>query len=267
MSGVRSLLFFYFLFLYLLPFSAYALYNGNPSFPMMPEEGIWISKDSWLGIKAGYAFDDIYDRKLKMETHRSFRKKVQKYTSLSHCGVGTFTFNQRVELFSTVGTMSCQLTHTPLSETRVTYHTQTHVTWGVGGRALLAYWGDLQLSINAVYMQANLPLSSLKVNKMSFSHKRTEIDFREWQIGMGISYYFGLLIPYIGVDYSDFRAKVEHLNPLQFLFPKKHVTFKEAYATGIFLGFGLCPHHAFNLNVETRVINENGISVSADFKF
>lgn len=252
-----------------LPIGVSALYNGNPSFPMMPEEGIFIAKEKWLGVKVGYEFDRVYDRKLQMEGREleNQRKKVQKYESLSNFGVVTLNFNQRAEFFSTLGAMSCKISQTPYSDTRVTYHTHSHFTWGIGGRAILAYWGDLQVSVNAAYVQADLPLSSLEVNGKSYPKRHLEIDFRQWQVGAGISYRVNWFIPYIGVDYSDFRARVEHLRALKSLFPKKHVTFKEKYATGLYMGFGLCPDRAFNLNLEVRVINENAVSLSADLKF
>lgn len=252
-----------------LPMGVYALYNGNPSFPMMPEEGMFISKDRWLGVKAGYEFDRVYDRKLHKEGRgpEHSRKKVQKYESLSNFGVATLTFNERVEIFSTLGAMSCKISQTPYSNTRVTYHTDTHFAWGVGGRAILAYWGEFQFAVNAAYMQADLGLSSLEVNGKSYPKRHVEMDYREWQIGVGISYRLRWFVPYIGVDYSDFRCRVEHLNALKFLFPKKHVTFKETYATGLFMGFGLSPDRVFNLNLEVRVINENAVSLSADIKF
>ena len=256
--------------LVLFPIGVYALYNGNPSFPMMPEEGMFISKEKWFGIKAGYEFDNVYVRKLHMEgdtgmDHSS--KKVPKYDSLSNFGVVTLNFNQRVELFTTLGAMSCKLSQTPYPDTRVSYHTHTHFTWGIGGRAILAYWGNLQVSINAAYMQADLPLSSLEVNGKSYPKRHLKMDFREWQVGAGASYRVGWFIPYIGVDYSDYRSRIEDLRVLKFLFPKKHVTFKEKYATGMYMGFGLCPDRVFNLNLEVRVINENAVSVSADLKF
>lgn len=263
---MRSLYFFNLLF---LPICVNALYNGNPSFPMMPEEGMFISKDKWFGVKTGYEFDCVYDRKLHMQGRgrEHSRREVQKYDSLSNFGTITLNFNERVELFSTLGAMSVKLSQSPHSDTKVTYRTDTHFTWGVGGRAILAYWGDLQFGVNAAYMQSDLPLSSLEVNGKSFPKRHVEMDYREWQIGVGVSYRLRWFIPYIGVDYSDYRSRVEHLNVLKFLFPKKHVTFKEKYATGLFMGFGLSPDRVFNMNVEARVINQNAVSISADFKF
>jgi len=253
----------------ILTTQGFALYNGNPSLPMMPEEGMFISKEKWFGVKVGYQFDDVYDRRLRM-AHRHVdgqRRKVQEYESLSNQGVLTFNFNDRVEIFGTLGVMSFELSQRPFKDTKVSYHTETHFAWGVGGRAILAYWGDLQIGVNASYLHSDLPLSSVRINGESFGKKHAEAEFRQWQIGAGVSYRFHWFVPYVGLDYSDFRTKIEHLNALKFLFHRNHVVFKEVYPLGGFLGFGLSPDKGFNINFEARFINENAVSVSGDFKF
>lgn len=265
----RHFLFLFSASLILSPLDVKALYNGNPSFPMMPEEGAFIAKDKWLGFKIGYQFDCVYDRKLHMEGHghEDSRKKVRKYESLSNLGVFTLNFNQRVELFSAFGSLSCKISQAPYSGTEVDYHSATNFVWQVGGRAILAYWGDLQFAIDAAFESSSSPLSSLQVNSESYSKRSSEIGYDQWQIGVGISYRLHWFVPYLGVNYSDFRSRIEHLNSLEFLFPEKHVTFKESYTTGLFMGFGLVSNRAFNVNFEARLLNENAISVSADFKF
>src|SRR3984957_1481348 len=159
------------LFCVVLFLRGFALYNGNPSFPMMLEQGAFISPEDWFGVKVGYQFDDVYDRKLRL-AHRHMdgeSKKVPAYDSISNQGVLTFNFNDRVELFGTCGVFSFDLTQSPFEETRVRYRAGTHLAWGIGGRAILAYWGDLQIGVNAAYLQSNLPLSSVRVNHESYS--------------------------------------------------------------------------------------------------
>src|SRR5579862_7597158 len=69
------------LFLAMLPSNALlALYNGNPSAPLLPERGMWSSERGWLGVKAGYQFNDQYDRKLHLvgQGISHLKKKVEK---------------------------------------------------------------------------------------------------------------------------------------------------------------------------------------------
>ncbi len=243
--------------------SAFALYNGNPSAPMMPESGLFISKEEWFGVKEGYICDYVYNQPLRVEGH----KKNKTYHCLSQFGVITANFNDRVEIFGNLGVLSSEIVQDLHSDTKIAYRTSNHFAWGVGGRAILAYWGDVQLSANASYVESNPNLSSLKVNSTSYSVKEAELNYNQWQVGIGVSYRIDWFIPYIGVDYINFRTRIGNLNAIKFLIPSKHVIFKDTYPCGIFLGFGLSAHHAVSMNVELRVINENAITASADFKF
>ena len=252
-----------------LPWQLTALYNGNPSLPMMPDDGMFIPKEDWLGIKLGYELDRVFDRQLYVVSARPeySHRQLQKYQSLSNFASITMNFNDRFEVFGLLGTMSNEFSQNLFKDTRISYKAPAHFAWGAGARAILAYWGDLQLSINASSVQSDSPLSTLKINEKSYPKKQAECSLRQWQVGMGLSYRFSWFIPYLGVDYSDFRAKIEHLNGIKFIFPEKHITFKETYSMGLCFGFGINPARAFNLNVEARLINETAVSISADFKF
>jgi len=258
-----------FVLLLLLPVKVLSLYNGNPSLPMMPEEGLIISREEWLGIKVGYELDYVYDRKLHMQgqplVHMS--KKVEKYHSLSNFGQVILNFNDRAELFGLLGAFSSDTVHHPLPGSKISYCSQSHFAWGVGGRAILAYWGDLQVGVNASYATSSPPLSSLKVNGRSYSTRHAVCDYTQWQVGAGACYRVDWFIPYIGIDYSNFRQRIKQLNAIQFLIPSKHVTFKGDYPFGIYLGLGLAPQRAFQLNLELRLINENAVSLDVGFKF
>ena len=159
-----------------------ALYNGNPSFPMMPEKGMFISKNCFVGVKVGYEFDEVYDRKLHLvgQGLPHIHKSVNEAHLRTNLGVVTLNLRDRVELFTTLGTLSSSFKHHPVEEFKISYHSVNHFTWGGGGRVILAYWGDVQLSINASYLSCDSPLSSLKVNGSSYQKKE-----RRWTFGSG----------------------------------------------------------------------------------
>lgn len=264
---MRLRLIFYILLLF--PLGIHALYNGNPAFPTMPEEGIFIAMEDWLGVKIGYELDWVYYRKIRLEGEipEHCRKKAGHSHSLDNLGVVTINFIDRVEMFGTLGTLSFDISHHPFSGKKISYHSKSRFAWGVGGRAILAYWGELQLSANASYLDSEPFLSSLRVNNKSYPVQGAHADYREWQIGIGTSYTFHWFIPYVGVDYSDFRTRIDSLDSIGFLIPSKHVTFENSCPFGIYLGFGLASYRAFNMNVEARFISENALSLSADFRF
>ncbi len=246
------------LFALLLPLSGFALYNGNPSLPMMPERGVWISKDAWAGLKIGGLVDWVYD--CPLEGHG------RDYHSLGEWGVLTLNFSDRVELYTTLGTLSCSW-HQSHEGSSIFYKTNSEFAWGVGGRAILAYWGELQLSLNAAYEQASPSLSQLRVDGQSYSISGGSVHFNPWQIGAGISYRWGWLVPYIGVDYLNLTLEAEELRSLAFLIPKERSFFSAPQPWGVFFGFGVGPPVGVNLNLEARILSEYAGSVSADFKF
>lgn len=253
--------------LLLAPLSAFALYNGNVSLPMMPQEGVFISKNACFGFKVGYELDWVYDCDLDLDSHHLSKKQTHDYESLTQFGVLTLNFNDRVELFGNMGSLSCHWNHRVDATHKISYVGDPTWAWGVGGRAILAYWGDLQLGINAAYVQSHPSLSSLKVNGRSYSHKSVKIDLNPWQVGAGVSYRLGSALPYIGIDYLNQTIEVESLKSLAFLLPHERTLFKNKQPLGLFLGVGLGLERGWNVNAEARFINEYGCSVSADFKF
>lgn len=262
------------IFLLLLFFSAtfnqlIALYNGNPSSPMMPEKGAFISSNSWLSVKGEYLFDDLYDWKLQTTGHgASYSKKASRTPLMrSHLGLITLNILSRVELFSTLGTLETSFLQKPSSGGKISYHTDPHFSWGIGGRVILAYWGDIQLSVNASCLSCDTVISSLKLNDVKMARHGATVNVSAWQIGVGASYRFQWFIPYIGVDYADLRVKIRHLKGLSPEFPSHRITFKDLYPIGLYFGFGLSLEKTFSLNMEARCFNQNAVSLSANFRF
>jgi hypothetical protein len=228
-----------FLLFLLFPFALFALYNGNPSFPMMPEIGIWIPKESPVGLKVGYEVDWSYDTNLKA---------VNGYNSLTQFGVVTFNILDRVELFTDLGAFSASW----YQGDSVFYQSDTSWMWGVGGRAILAYWGDLQLSGGASYVDSSP--SSVTVHSEG---EKFSAHFNAWQIAGGLTYRFGWFYPYVGVDYLNMTWDAGKKK----LYLQMHDPF------GIYLGLGVGLERGWNFNLEARFINENAITFSTDIRF
>ncbi|MBS0653816.1 MAG: hypothetical protein JSR39_09890 [Verrucomicrobia bacterium] len=262
-------LFLFILAVSLLPFGRMeALYNGNPSFPMMPEQGLFFKKDAWVTIKAGYEWDDVIDRNLTVHEHRPrLKREVKDYAAMGNFGSLTLGCNDRVELYGLFGAEEADIHYRPYSDVRLKFQTHQCFAWTVGGRAILAYWGDTQLGIDAKYFQFNPHIHSLKLNGKSLHPEGAFYHYREWQVGLGVSHRIKLFIPYAGLKYSDVRAKFHHLKALSWIFPDKHFTMKNKHPMGVFLGLGLSFDRALNINFEARLYDETGITASADIRF
>jgi hypothetical protein len=248
--------------------TSYALYCGNPSFPMMPEEGLFSSQEGWFGMKAGYESDNVFNRPLHMKKQASDQlKHAEESDGFANYGVLTLTFMERVELYGNAGAMSCKISQHPYSNTHVHYRMKSHFAWGVGGRAILAYWKEWQLGAAAAYLNYSPPIHSIVLNRDPLSADGAKMRLREWQIGAALSYQWKWLIPYLGGDYSDERIKLLHMKSLKNIFSKSHVRLKGSQPIGFIIGCGLSPEKGFNVNVEGRFFNETAFTASADLKF
>lgn len=245
-----------------------ALPNGNPSFPMMPEQGLFFKKDAWLTLKAGYEWEDLFNRKLTVREHRDhLKRRVGLYEAMGNFGVVTLGCNDRVEVYGVLGEEKATIHYHPYSDVRLHFTTQHEFAWTVGGRAILAYWGDIQLGVDAKYFQFNPSIHTLKVNGASINPDGAYYRYGEWQIGLGASYRIQLFTPYIGLKYSDASAKMRHLNAIDALSPQKHLTMENAHPLGLFLGCGFALDRALNINFEARFFDETAITASTDLRF
>ena len=261
--GVYSLL----LFFLLLSWEMEGLYYGNPSSPMMPENGIFFPNAS-LSLKGGYEFDDVFNLKLKMQDYSAFdHKKIKKFSSKEQLGVLTLGLADRIELYSGLGSMSLKM-HQNLSEDiKLHYSTDTHFCWTFGGRTIFAYWRDLQFGLAASYLHFSPAIHSISLNSNSINSHHAKMHYRQWQVGAGISYRIDWLFPYIGVKYSNTQAKFFDLDSLELFFPSGNFTVKSKKQLGLIIGCGFSPEKGFSLNAEGRFIDETAFTLSTDVRF
>lgn len=235
---------------------------------MMPEEGLFFKKDAWLTIKGGYEWDDLFNRKLVVKEHRSrLKRSVKDYAAMANLGVVTVGCNDRVELYGLFGKEKARVSYRPYSDIRLHFKTDRHFAWSVGGRAILAYWGDTQLGVDAKYFQFTPSIHHMTANSVSVPPRRAYYDYREWQVGLGVSHRFKIFFPYAGVKYSDVRAKFHQLKSLNWIFPNREFTMKNKYAMGVFIGLGVSLDRALNVNFEARFYDETAITASSDLRF
>lgn len=239
--------------------SAYALYSANPSSPMMPEQGLFFSQ-AWLSIKGGYAFDDVFNRKLEMQNPpEDVKRDIKKYLSRAQFGVVTIDLGDRIEIYGGLGSMWTKFSQKESDDATLNFSTQTRFAWTVGGRLLLAYWKDVQFGLNASCLRYSAPLESIEED--------ARMHYREWQVGAGVSYHFWWLYPYIGVKFANVWAHYFDLDSLHSFFPSESFKLKNRKECGLVLGCGIAHERALAVNVEGRFFDETAFTVSADIKF
>ena len=252
----------------------FALYNGNPSQPDMPELGLWISSDDWWGFKMGYQWDDTFEKRVKVEDPQTTASSIKtkdlfdKYQAYKNFGVFTFNVIDRFEIYGELGTMKATLSARPLRTTRIQFETDSYLAWGVGGRIVLLYWEEMIMGVSALYNGSFLHLDRLIQNGTARRPKGARLSYHEWQVGVSFSREIGICIPYIGLAYASMRSCLKHLpSDPTFSFNLKDETLKNREPFIFFLGIGLTNGRIFALNLETRMVAEKAISLSADLRF
>lgn len=248
--------------------SGFTLYTGNPGSPGIPEEGLFLSKESWLRIKAGYEYDHVQNRKVAVISQNAVQvKKMHTAKLLSNFGTFTISINQRLDLYIALGKTRAEFAHRFYFQgPDITYQAYNNFAWGGGGRTILAYWGDTQVGLAASYRSIRPDLYIIRVDQELFFPQRTKIFCSEWQVSMGLYHRFSYFVPYIALQYADFQGEIRGL-PRVLTFYKRHFSFKNQHPFGIALGFGLTNQRGFQCNFEARFFEENAYTLSADVSF
>lgn len=245
------------LFLY-IP-SLFALYSGNPSAPLLIEEGLFFSKDNWLSIKLGSERDWVF--------HKTMSRSVDTFSSISDQGVLLINFLNFVQLSTSVGAARFHLAHIPVQGVRSEYQTHNQLMWGVGLRSVIYSWEKVTLGGEIKYGRAHPTLRLMAVNGMpAYLVEKAKLHFHEWQIGCGASYQVGIFFPYILVKYGKTKTLLDHLPPTSLL-TTSQLTLKNRRKIGMGLGCSLSNLNRFALTVEVRLIDEQAISLAGEVKF
>ena len=99
--------------------------------------------------------------------------------------------------------------------------------------------------------------------KGDFVGEGDKITIQEWQVAPYVGYKIGNFIPYLGVKYSDLRAKAEWGGPDAGNWEKA----KADDNFGVFLGTDYKIGKNFSLNIEGRFVDETAMSFGATYKF
>ncbi len=255
------------LLLTLLATPLFALYNGNPSAPNMPELGLYIDNASWWGIKWGYQWDYTFNKWIKIDNPQKskVRDVWDNYQAYKNFGVFTFNWIDRVEASAQLGAMSAQLATRPLPNIREGFETKEQMAWGAGGRIILVYWEELVMGVNAIYNGAFLDIDRITQNGALIPQTKARMSYHEWQVGINFSREIGPLIPYIGAAYASMRTHLKHLPDPLILSGRQ--TLKNRQPFMFLIGLGLTKGRIFALNIESRLSAEKAIALSGDLRF
>lgn len=249
----------------------FALYNGNPASPEMMEEGFLLTKEGNVTAALGFRSDWCLDRRMKVSS--GFSGDFDRFETSIQQGVFALDFFDRVEVYGSIGSIRLEATQRPMEAFRNEYETGYRFTWGVGGTVLVYQTGNLSIGFDGKYQHGTPNLDWIGVNGYGFGElSGAQLDYSEWQIGLGVAYQIEFLLPYIALTYSSAKADFSNipqglvlLSPG--LVPITHFNAKSRYPFGFALGTTITTGRFFSLNVEARVLDEEAISLEGTFKF
>jgi hypothetical protein len=244
----------------LIPAVSFALYNGSPSLPEMPENGFFMSKNSFIAVKVGYEGDYLLGRSLDA-SHAS----DPGIRSMLNGGTLTLGFINRVELYSLLGATKSKVSVTADSE-KIQLKTGQDFGGEIGIRANTPIWGDMKFGFDAKYFYAWPSLSSIKIGG-NHVVARGKVFQKEWQVGASISQTFAYSTPYVGVKFSRFYINYADLNSLRRWIPSKEINIQNEGPFGCFIGMGIAGKTGVYFDFEARFIDEYGLTGALGISF
>ncbi|MES2200281.1 MAG: hypothetical protein V4489_08965 [Chlamydiota bacterium] len=244
-------------FIFLISSSAFALYNGSPTLPEMPEDALFIPKDSAFSMKTNYEGDLVLGRNITASSLSD-----PNIRSLFNGAEVSFGFIDRVEVYTLLGGFN-----STVSGFQGSSYCKLKVKESFGGaigvRAIGIFWGETKLGFDAKYFYGWPNLESLQ--KGSHKVKASADSYQsEWQVGAALSQRFAFFTPYIGVNYSRFTLNFSKLSNQ--LFSKK-IKIENTSPFGFLIGLGISGGKGVFFDFEARFFNEHALSAALGLRF
>lgn len=243
---------------------------GNSSFPEILKKGFFIPEDSWGSIRLGYEGDFVSDGRMNQYSQGTGR--VDTYRQWTNSGTITLSCLDRIEAYGVFGSSESKadwrFEDVSLGTiTRIELETNPHFLWATGGRALLYKGVHGALGVGGRYTECHSLPAWVTSNGTTERVGGAKVFWRAWQINLDLSYKVDWFIPYIGFKYLNARTFLSDFSiPISQALTGND-SFKNRDPIGLYLGCTLSSGNYFMLNLEGRVIDEEAITVSADFRF
>jgi hypothetical protein len=242
---------------------------GNPSAPKLLQEGFFIPNNSSIDFRLGYFGDFVTDGRFKQfdEGHG----RVDSYSQNANSATLTLNFVNRLDVYGVLGAAKSssdwRFTDAASFVHRIELDTEFSFFWGAGARAILYEWGSASLGLGSCYFSSKYTPKSFKSDGILQPVEGSSAFWNEWQVNLDTSYKIDLFIPYIGFKYSQARAFFSGFSAPISQSGQGANSFKNRSLFGLYLGCSITNGDYFMFNLEGRLIDEEAVSVSADFRF
>ena len=227
---------------------------GNPADPVL--------LTGTYPVKGEAIVDVVFERELDLSNDNA---TVEGIWYLGKVGV---TLIEKIDVYGLLGTAKLELKDWTTSNYDM--ESDYALAWG-GGATILLYeteeYGDgiLRCSLDGSYRQYEPGIEKVKKSGSEVTGiLEKELEYREWQVGVGVSYTLDNLTPYLGVKYSDCETKMRLHEPAANI-TKKTANSKDV--VGVFVGVDYLFAENIALNLEGRFIDETALNVGMKINF
>jgi hypothetical protein len=248
--------------------SIFAAPVENTSAPQLIEEGFFISRDSLVDFRAGYEGDFVADA--RMQQHEVSSGRVDSYEQETNSGTVTLNFLDRLDVYGLCGSSrTCADWRFTISGDvhRAQLETLYSFLWGVGARGILYESGCFAFGMGGRFEHSKYDNLWMTIDGIVQQVSGTELHWRVWQIDVDMSYKIDIFTPYIGIKYSNVRSGVGVFSTPISNSGVGMNFFENRTPVGVFIGCSLSSGKYFMLNIEGRLIDEEAVTISGDFRF
>lgn len=142
---------------------------------------------------------------------------------------------------------------------------------GIGIEQILYNSNGWRLNGNIQYNTWESDVTSSKIRTpdkvISINEVSGEAEIKEWYLALSVSKEMGFHSLYGGVKYSKLKADASISGTLDNKKVTATGTDKSEDDFGIFVGVGIIPLKSWDIYIEGRIIDEDGVSVGTKYKF
>lgn len=256
--------------LFFLPLILCAASVGNTSAPEILQKGFFTSCNSLFDIRAGYEGDFVSDGRMKQYDEGNGR--VDQYKQWTNSATLTFNAFERVDTYAVFGSSKTKAdwrfeNRSDDTNHRIEIETQYNFLWAVGGRIVLYNWSNTSFGVGGRYSSCHYQPTDCISDGIPISKAGSHFNWGEWQCNFDISYKISLFTPYIGTKYSNAKTQLSDFSrPISNSLTRSN-SFKNRVSLGLYIGCTLSTGRYFMFNIEGRLVDEEAITVSGEFRF
>ncbi|NBO23936.1 MAG: hypothetical protein EBU93_01660 [Chlamydiae bacterium] len=224
--------------LFCLPFAYLsAMYNGNPEFPTIIDQGVIFTKEKDFTFDTGY-------QKVNVNIFKNY------------------------QLYSTLGSTQLKLNQSLRSNEEVIYTSSNTFTFGLGGKMLIWQGFNFSVGIDGKYQYACPQFPTItKDGTLIDQTKMAYLSFYAWQIGASVAYHIDIFSPYIGAKYLNQRGHFQKLKSGIISYLDDDFYVSNRIPVGGFVGLTMSSGKDFSFTIESRFLDENSLTLFFDLRF